>query len=250
MPLEKYTYWVETSTAGDLRSRLEHEGLDVFVVRKAVCIPLSTRYEVGLIPPEAWRDYEFCRRQFSWQRSSRFYGMTLIISGVDLAAHGLTPETIIRAKPEFKPPPLPGPECFPALVQTRAYLDSKPAEWDDLSREDPDKIKNWQKIMGLAQEPFSRLLLSHSANHANFLSPTFFMTEDNGLKVPYSIAPTAGVCSACLEFFNIIGPSLVKKLVVPCPGAALFAGLASNTYYEVFSPRAVSEPGTDRSRRR
>ena len=34
----------------------------------------------------------------------------------------------------------------------------------------------------------------------------------------------------------IIGSQFKKKLVVPCPGAVLFAGMAPNRYYEVVQP--------------
>ena len=241
MEYVKYTYWVSGEEAGLLKERLENDDRDVFEVKKAVCIPLSARYDVGLIPPEAWRDYEFCRRQFSWQRSSRFKDMTLIISAGDLSAYGLTPETIIRSRPDFKPPSLPGPDCFPALVQNREYIESKPDEWDDIAREDPEKIKQWMKVLRLKDESFSRLLLSHSANHANFITPVYYVKDGDGEKIPYSIAPTRQVCSACLEFFNIIGSSQVRKLVEPCPGAALFAGLEANLYYEVYSPGAAAQ---------
>lgn len=53
---------------------------------------------------------------------------------------------------------------------------------------------------------------------------------------PLSKRISNGICSACLEFFNIIGSRLVKKLVVPGPGAVLFAGMAPNRYYEVVHP--------------
>ena len=52
---------------------------------------------------------------------------------------------------------------------------------------------------------------------------------------PYSIAKTARVCSACLQFFNIIGRQFREKYVVPCPGASLFAGMAVNKYYRVLT---------------
>jgi hypothetical protein len=47
------------------------------------------------------------------------------------------------------------------------------------------------------------------------------------------IGKTKEVCSACLEFFNIIGGNFRKKFVVPCPGAVLFAGMSVNQYYQV-----------------
>ncbi|MEJ2522914.1 MAG: hypothetical protein P8080_08555, partial [Gammaproteobacteria bacterium] len=56
--------------------------------------------------------------------------------------------------------------------------------------------------------------------------------------VPYSIGRTGEICSACLEFFNVIGGRFRNKLVVPCPGAVIYAGLPVNRYIEVLSPAA------------
>jgi hypothetical protein len=79
---------------------------------------------------------------------------------------------------------------------------------------------------------FADLFAWHCANHANFIEPIYYLETDQG-PAPYSIARTKFVCSACLELFNIIGADWKRKLVVPCPGAALFAGMATNRYYEV-----------------
>jgi len=77
------------------------------------------------------------------------------------------------------------------------------------------------------------LFLVHCANHANFIEPRFFYKSDiNGIS-PYTIDHTKRICSACLEFYNIIGEYFKKKYVVPCPGSVLFAGMKVNSYYEV-----------------
>jgi hypothetical protein len=85
-----------------------------------------------------------------------------------------------------------------------------------------------------ANEPFDfeKILMSHSANHANFIDPKFFITM-NGEKVPYSIADSIHVCSSCLEFFNILGSQWSLKYVVPCIGAVQFAYLPKDQYFEV-----------------
>jgi hypothetical protein len=57
--------------------------------------------------------------------------------------------------------------------------------------------------------------------------------EGDFCPVPYSIDKTSQICSACLEYFNIIGANFSKKYLVPCPGAVLFCGMAANRYYEV-----------------
>ena len=75
--------------------------------------------------------------------------------------------------------------------------------------------------MGLQGMTFEELFVGHCANHANFIEPAYQVLEE-GRPVPYSLGKTRTVCSACLEFYNIIGSSFQKKYVVPCPGAVLF----------------------------
>ena len=118
------------------------------------------------------------------------------------------------------------------MIDSLPYRRSKPAEWDDLSQEDPRDLDNWMKTMGIRGMRFEDLFLTHCANHANFIEPVYYIQEDQRI-IPYSIAPTKFVCSACLEFFNIIGASFDKKFVIPCPGAVIFAGLPVNKYVEV-----------------
>ena len=85
--------------------------------------------------------------------------------------------------------------------------------------------------MGIHGQSYEELFITHCANHANFIEPEYYLKDEE--PIPYSLGKTTHICSACLEFFNIIGSKWKKKLVVPCPGAVLFAGLAPNRYYEV-----------------
>lgn len=225
----KYNYWLERDVAARLGEKLEREGLDVFEVKKAVCIPLSHRYEIGIIPPEAWSEYELCRRQFSWYHQSEFRGKTLLISSIDLSERGCTAETIIREADSFQPPELPDYNALNRLATNPQFLLKKPEQWD---RVDNETLKKWLKIMRLDNVDEKEIFLSHTANHANFIAPSYFI-NNNDAPAPYSIGPSSRVCSACLEFFNIIGAEYSKKYVVPCPGAVMFAGLKANVYYEV-----------------
>jgi hypothetical protein len=88
--------------------------------------------------------------------------------------------------------------------------------------------------MGIRGITYDELFIYHCANHANFLDPEFFIESIDG-PIPYSIGSTKQVCSACLEFFNIIGEEFKKKFVIPCPGAVLFAGMVVNQYYLIES---------------
>jgi hypothetical protein len=141
------------------------------------------------------------------------------------------------------PDRLPNPDEISQLVRSKEYQKRKPSEWDK-----PDPLENdfYQRWFGRQQrkEPFDfeKILRSHSANHANFLDPKFFVNL-NGTMVPYSIADSIHVCSSCLEFFNILGSQWPIKYVVPCIGAVQFAHLSTDHYFEVKTLRAVNSGG-------
>jgi hypothetical protein len=199
----------------------------VLVVRKAVCIPLGPRHTTCVVPPSVWDEYVFCRRQLSWYSVSKQKGQTLVVSHQDLEKYGLEkPSAVITEAPDFSPPRLPTLEQIKQLAQSPDFLGSRPEQWD---RFDPETFRKWMSVMGLSDIEPQDLLLAHSANHANFISPRFFV-EQNGWKTPYSIGPTREVCSACVELFGLIAPDR-PKLVTPCPGAVRFAGLNPNQYY-------------------
>ena len=231
----KYVYWLPEKEVDPILESLEERDRDVFEINKAVCIPLSDKHEIGVIRPETWQEYVFCRRQMSWYHESPFAGKTLLVSDSDLGEYDIRPETIIHKLTYFRPPRLPRGEDYAELLQKPGYCRTKPRVWDRIQDEDPQIHERWLKVMRLRGVTFEELFVSHCANHANFIEPSWYITDGAGI-VPYSIGPTARVCSACLEFYNIIGREFKKKLVVPCPGAVIFAGMEANAYYEVSRP--------------
>ena len=233
-PFCKYIYWFSAPEVEGLISSLTRSGLTVTEIKKAVCLALSRQVEVGLVAPEAWDNYDLCRRQYSWYRQSPRRGQTLVVSALPLPNPAPEPEVIIRNS-SFRPPRLPTPEEQRALLQRASYRDTRPDEWENIGTADREEQVRWMKVMGLQGMTFEELFVGHCANHANFIEPAYQDPED-GRPVPYSLGKTRTVCSACLEFYDIIGSSFKKKYVVPCPGAVLFAGMVPNHYYEVISP--------------
>jgi hypothetical protein len=73
--------------------------------------------------------------------------------------------------------------------------------------------------------------LSHKANHANFVANKI-TTEIDGENVPYSISENAGVCSSCVEFFNIVNKDQ-RKLVRACPGSITFGGAKKDVFLDI-----------------
>jgi len=233
-PYQKFTYWLTETVFNFLKENLSPKGIDFFASKRAVCVPLSKEVEIGFVPSDAWGKYPFCRRPLSWYKASPFVGRILVVSSFDLKEYHLMPETVIRES-DFQPSNLPDREGKIKLIEQESYQKAKSAEWEDIDVEGPELHNQWLRMVGLRGVSYEELFITHCANHANFIEPTYFIIEENG-PVPYSIDKTSHICSACLEFFNIIGARFRKKMVVPCPGAVLFAGMAANRYYEVLRP--------------
>ena len=227
----KYIYWVEPDELPIMLEALGDHGIEPYETKRAVCVPLSKKVDVGIVYPSAWQQYELCKRQLSWYQVSGYRGKTLVITTKQFDAWTLKPYFIVRDT-KFKPPSLPSYDEQLKMIKRKSYLDARPETWEKIEDEDSQLHERWLKIMGLRGISYPELFVTHCANHANFIEPIYYI-EQGGEKVPYSIARTSHICSACLEFCGIIGDGLNKKLVVPCPGAVLFAGLAPNRYYEV-----------------
>lgn len=234
----KFTYWMTEPETHHLRQLLAGQGIGVFDARKAVCVPLSRKVPLGIVAPGAWSGFDVCRRQLSWYGCSEFSGRYLVISDVPLTDYGMevSPETII-SESGFKPESLPEKDqaAIERLASKAGFLEACPDEFMDIHDMDPGKQVQWMKLMGVRGITYEDLLKVHCANHANFMEPEFCVESEDG-PVPYSIGRTNRSCSACLQFFNIIGKAFRTKYVVPCPGAVLFAGMSVNRYYQVASP--------------
>ena len=233
----KFAYWMDPEAFTEVKSKLEEQDIFLAPAKKAVCLPLSSKIDCGFVEPGAWSKFSLCRRQLSWYGASRFAGKYLVVASNPLQEHGLefVPETIIQ-KIKFKPKNLPGkdPEKIEQLYQTEAFHEQCPEEFLDISAMDSDLQSRWLKVMGIRGIGYGELFREQCANHANFIRPRYYVANGEEM-VPYSIGKTSRVCSACLQFFNIIGADFPVKYVVPCPGAALFAGMAVNKYYQVES---------------
>lgn len=157
--------------------------------------------------------------------------MFLVISDFPLSDYGINTR-IILTNSRFKPPKLPSAREKQLLTRCPGYQESKPPEWEAIESEDREEQEKWMREVGIRGMSWPELFVHHCANHANFIEPEYYV-EENGDIVPYSIGKTKFICSACLEFFNIIGGNFEKKYVVPCPGAVLYAGIPVNKYVQV-----------------
>ena len=228
---QKYVYWLDGCDFSALKGALEEGGTPMVEAKKAVCVPLANSVKIGFVSPDAWQKYELCKRQLSWYGSSVHAGQFLVVSCYKLELKGLKAEAVIRLS-EFQAASLPRRDEKIRMIESNEYQKAKPHEWENIAEDDSGLHDKWLKIMGVRGISYEEIFITHCANHSNFIEPAYFISNENGI-VPYSIAKTNHICSACLEFFNIIGFQFREKLVVPCPGAVLFAGMAPNRYYEV-----------------
>jgi len=227
---KKFCYWVDLHGLKMVKKDIEGKEIDLPDETRIPCRVLRESMSIALIAPSAWNG--FCKRRTSWYRKSDKAEKFLIVSKkpLDIPGHK-DPITIVESN--FKPGRLPSQKEILELIELDEYRKKKTKAWDK-----PDLIEKdfyqrcFERYGGKGSFDFNKILISHSANHANFIDPQFFENV-KGKKAPYSISDSLYVCSSCLEFFNILGNRWPIKYVVPCIGSVLFAKLPMNQYLKV-----------------
>ena len=229
----KYCYWVDLPGLKTARKNLEEKEIQLTDEARIPCRGLRPSVEIGYVAPPAWNGV--CKRKTSWYSKSKRANQFLIVSNTPLSFPAFENPVVI-VESDFKPERFPTSEEIYQLVELQEFQARKPRSWDKTDPLETDFYRRWFDRLHV-REPFDfdQLFRIHSANHANFLEPRGFVTE-NGVRVPYSIADSIHVCSSCLEFFNILGEQWPLKYVVPCIGAVQFAHLPLNRYFEVRTP--------------
>jgi len=227
---KKYCYWLDLNGFKSVKKVLEEKGNQGTDESHLPCRVLKTSTELGYVDPSAWNG--FCKRRTSWYWKSDKANKFLIVSNKSWDILGCK-EPITIAESNFKPDRLPSLKEILELTESDEYRKRKPKSWDKPDSIERDFYQIYLERYG-ATDPFDfeKLLKYHSANHANFLDPKFFINL-NGIVVPYSLAGSLHVCSSCLEFFNILGYQWVFKYVTPCIGAVQFARLPMDEYFRV-----------------
>ena len=191
-----------------------------------VCPPLNEKNKISTVEPEVWDD--ICGRQGSWYRVSEKNGLYLVISSFELTEYEDKKEAIITLS-EFNPPRFATVEEKKNMVNDPEFMEKIPSKWSEVNEADKNFFLRWARRLGSDVEDYDFLFLTHTANHANFIKPRFFIEEDQKI-IPYSIDRSAHLCSCCLELFQVLGNKYSKKLVSPCAGAAIFARLKPDQY--------------------
>ena len=196
-----------------------------------MCPGLDEISKVISVGPEVWDGT--CHRQGSWYRESEKNGQYLIISSLELSDFESHKEAIIT-KSDFSPPVLATVNEMEEMVKDEEFKPLIPQDWNIISDLEKRIWIRWARRSG-SDADWATLFLTHTANHANFIKPRFFI-EENGQRIPYSIHISANLCSCCLELFQVIGDNYPKKLVSPCAGAVIFSRLPKDKYLLVERP--------------
>ena len=230
MKYKKYYLWMDSQEFRRFREGLEKKGTLLVEESRIPCRVLRPSLDIGVVFPPAWDG--FCKRRTSWYWKSDKAGKFLVVSNTSLD-HLDIENTIIITESDFKPDRLPSPGEMLQLIKSEKYQGLKPDAWDKVDTLDKEFYQRWFERHRTGELfDFDKLFAHHSANHANFLDPKFFVNL-NGTMVPYSIADSIHVCSSCLELFNILGEQWPVKYVISCIGAVQFAHLPMDQYFEV-----------------
>ena len=236
----RYLYWFSKEDFVQTKSTLEAGG---YHLSQALLTPCQVLRSVGkklvYAPPAVWR--RICVRQGTWYRNSDRSGKYMLMSDHRLPGEFDSFLDSEMEASEFIPDKLPSSEELESVVNSKEYQDNKPARWEDIGLIDAVMFKGLFTVTGFWRrgDNLQKHWLTHKANHANFLSHSFTVSMGNE-EVPYSISENSGICSSCVEFFNITDQKQ-RKLVRACPGAAIFGGAERNIYYDLKPSRTDEE---------
>lgn len=222
----KHVYWLNGEEEDRLRRELINRNIRLKSAKGIVCTPLDVVNKISSVAPSVWSDT--CKRQGSWYRRSGKNGLYLIVSSFPLEDYRDKRQAVITES-DFVPPRLATVEDKEALLRTPLLKKKIPPEWAHIEELEKRIYLRWAGRLGSHVERYGFLYLSHTANHANFITPRFFVRDGKGI-IPYSIDRSAHLCSCCAELFQILGGEYPKKLVAPCPGATIFARLKPDRY--------------------
>ena len=231
-PFSKYLYWFSKAELEQAKPVIRAAGIKLAGVIKTPCEVLKASGNKALYAsPTIWST--LCKRQGSWYRASDRAGKYMVISEQRL------PESCDQyidseiSAADFTPEALPNRKQLIGLVESDKYQNQRPDEWELPGMKDSLMFKIMFTFTGFWGwgDNLKSHWVNHKANHANFLSK-HFTTKVDGEDVPYSVTNNDGVCSSCVEFFNVIEQS-DRKLVRACPGSITFAHLERERYYDV-----------------
>jgi len=229
---QRHLYWLDKNDFNSIKGSLRLDGYKLRGALKTPCEVLSaSANKVFYATPSVWS--RLCVRQGSWYRASDKAGKTMLMSEHALPDYMNEYLDATLSDSDFTPESLPSNKQLNGLVESDAYTAQRPDGWEDIGVKDSVMFKAFFGLTGFWGwgDNLRKHWLTHRANHANFLTKDF-TTQIDGEEVPYSISENSGVCSACVEFFNV-SASDSRKLVRACPGSITFADVERDHYYDV-----------------
>ncbi len=229
---KKHIYWIPGSEFMNLMDDLESTELKLKPVKKTSCETLNAKNKtVRYASPEIFSG--LCKRQGSWYRESNKAGCYLVVSEEKLPEQYEQYLDADITGTDFLPKSLPDQSGIQKLVDSEEYQNHHPDDWEKKTFKDGLMYKVFFTITGFwgFGDNLKKHWNGHCANHANFLSHQHTADID-GESVPYSVTNNDGVCSSCVEFFNIIDQGS-RKMVRACPGSVYFSSVEREKYYDV-----------------
>jgi hypothetical protein len=231
-PYKKHVYWLTTEEELQLENILKGQNIKLKHAKGVVCTPLDRINKITSVSPEVWNGS--CDRQGSWYRTSDKNGLYLIVSAFELKGFEDRKAAVITES-DFVPPRTASVVEKELLLKGPQFQRRMPPRWGQVGVKEEKIALRWAKRLGSSLKEYPQLYLTQTANHANFITPAFFIETSDGI-IPYSIDRSAHLCSCCVELFQVLGEKFKKKLVLPCPGAAIFARLKPDRYLLVEKP--------------
>jgi len=232
LPFSRYIYWLDSEALNTITPELAASGYTVSSANMTPCETLNASgKKVIFAKPQVWS--RLCSRQGSWYRESDKKGKTLLVSDHPLPGAMQLYLDAEMTQSNFKPDYFPTKATMREMINSPEYQNLRPDEWENAGVKDSIMFKIFFSVTRFwgAGDNMSKHWLSHRANHANFLTNTF-TTNIDGEDVPYTVTDNKGVCSSCVEFFNVSAKNS-RKLVNACPGSITFSKVKRDTYYDI-----------------
>lgn len=228
----RFIYWIDNDDLLKIKPEIVSAGYKLKSAKMTPCESLNaTGKTIIYAVPQVWS--RMCVRQGSWYRESSRAGKTLIVSEFLLPKFMAPYLDAQMTQSDFKPKISVETGALNDLVNSPEYQSLKPGDWENTSIIDKVMFKMFfsvTRFWGFGDN-LARHWLTHRANHANFLTKTF-TTKIDDKDVPYTLTDNKGVCSSCVEFFNVTAAD-TRKLVNACPGAITFSKVKRDTYYDI-----------------
>ena len=229
---KKHIYWVPSGEFVKFKNDLKLTEFKLEPVKKTSCQTLNAINKiVSYASPEVFNG--LCNRQGSWYRESNKAGNYLVVSEEKLPEKYDQYLDAYIIGSDFLPRSLPSQSDIKKLVDSEEYQHQRPDDWEKKTFKDGIIYKIFFTLTGFwgFGDNLKKHWNNHRANHANFLTHQY-TTDIDGESIPYSVTSNDGVCSSCVEFFNVIDQDS-RKLVCACPGSVYFSSVEAKKYYDV-----------------